>query len=107
MKERVSTSPHSHVYMPAIPITRATMKHSWSKLPVTIKSAPETVCGEARRVGYTGTQPHDLALYRLKIKMGNGIPTITLPSFYILDDGVFQDYEHWQREEEDDSQINT
>ncbi len=96
MREHASLSPQ-HIYIPAVPITRATMKHSWHRLPVATSAAPEQICGEARRIGYTGKSASDLALYRLKIKMGHGLPTTTLPGLYIIDDGVFQDYEQWQQ----------
>lgn len=80
-------------YIPAIAIGRATLKHSWSRVPVATSSAPDQVCGEARRIGYTGKKESDLALYRLKIKPHNGSPTMTLPSLYIIADGSFEEYE--------------
>lgn len=80
------------MYIPAITITSATFKHSWGKLPVATTGAPERVCGEARRIGYTGKSETDFALYRLKIKSSNGIPTMTLPNLYIIKDGIFVEY---------------
>jgi hypothetical protein len=86
-----------HIYIPAIAITRATLKHSWNKLPVATTTAPEQVCGEARRIGYTGKGENDLALYRLKIRPGHGLSTVTLPGIYIIENALFQDYEDWKR----------
>lgn len=79
-------------YIPAVTISSATFKHSWGKVPVATTGAPEHVCGEARRVGYTGKTETDFALYRLKIKSSNGIPTVTLPNFYVIKDGFFVEY---------------
>ncbi len=80
-------------YIPAIAITRATLKHSWNRVPVATSAAPNQVCGEARRIGYTGKKESDLALYRLKIKSHNGSPTMTLPNLYVIKDGLFEEYE--------------
>jgi hypothetical protein len=91
-------APLQHGYQPGIPLIRATLKHSLNRLPVTSTDHPEQICGEARRVGYTSKQEDALALYRLKIRAGPGFPTITLPGFYIIDNGVFQDYERWLQE---------
>jgi hypothetical protein len=97
MKERMLLPPHHNTYIPTIAIERATLKYSSSKLPVSTIRQPEQICGEARRIGYTGTQDHDLALYRIKIKKGQGYPSMTLPGLYIITDGIFQDYEQWQQ----------
>ncbi len=86
-------SPSQQTYIPAVAITNATLKHSWGKLPVASTLAPDRICGEARRIGYTGKQDNDLALYRLKIKSGNGLPTVTLPSLYVIKDGSFIEYQ--------------
>ena len=79
-------------YIPAVTITNATFKHSWNKLPVATTGAPERICGEARRIGYTGKSENDYALYRLKIKLDNGLPTVTLPNLYVIKDGLFVEY---------------
>ena len=92
-------SPEQRIYIPLVAIERATQKHSWSRLPVAVASKPDHACGEARRIGYTGREEHDLALYRLKIKPG-GLPTMTLPGIYIIDEGMFQDYEEWKASQE-------
>ena len=95
MKDRMSLS-DQHTYIPSVAIIRATLKYSSNKLPVSTLSNPEQICGEARRIGYTGKLDSDLALYRLKIKMGKEYPTLTLPGLYIIEDGIFQDYEEWR-----------
>ncbi len=79
-------------YIPAVTIASATFKHSWGKLPVATTGAPERVCGEARRIGYTGKSETDFAIYRLKIKSYQGLPTVTLPNLYIIKDGLFVEY---------------
>jgi hypothetical protein len=76
------------------------LRHSWLKIPIATAASPDRICGEARRIGYTGKTDSDLALYRLKIKLGGGHPTMTLPSLYVVMDGVFQDYEQWQQQED-------
>lgn len=80
-------------YIPAIAITRATLRHSWSRVPVATSLRPDKICGEARRIGYTGKTDNDLALYRLKIKPQTGYPTMTLPGMYIIENGSFSEYE--------------
>jgi hypothetical protein len=82
-----------HTYVPAIAITRATLKHSWGRIPVATVMAPEQVCGEAKRIGYAGKLDSDAAIYRLKIKQGQGLPTVTLPGLYVIENGMFQEYE--------------
>ena len=79
-------------YIPAVTITSATFKHSWGKVPVATTGAPERICGEARRIGYTGKSETDFAIYRLKIKSYQGLPTVTLPNLYIIKDGLFVEY---------------
>ena len=96
MKEPTIFLPQQNHYIPAIAIQRATLRHSISRLAVATRNAPDQICGEARRVGYTGKTEHDFALYRLKIKTGHG-QTITLPGFYIVEDGIFLDYEQWRQ----------
>jgi hypothetical protein len=89
-----------HIYIPAVAIDCATLKHSWNRLPVATIDSPEHICGEARRIGYTGTTTTDLALYRLKVRAADHIPTMTLPGIYIIEGGQFFDYEQWKRQRE-------
>ena len=101
MKEQKASLPQT-IYIPGIPVDRATLKHSLNRLPVALLKQPDHICGEARRVGYTGKEDQDLALYRLKIKANKGLPTITLPGFFIIENGIFRDYEHWYQNTEND-----
>lgn len=88
-------------YVPAFAIAHVTFKHSLQKLPIATLNAPEHICGAAQCVGYTGNQEHDLAIYRLKVRTGdNKFPVITLPGFFVIDDGIFMDYEQWCCNEE-------
>ena len=91
--------PSQQTYVPAIGIARATLKHSWGRMGVATSATPDQVCGEARRIGYTGKEDDALALYRLKIKLGNGLPTVTLPNLYLVEEGRFIDYEQWCQEQ--------
>ncbi len=87
-------------YIPAVAMTTCSgLKQSCCRIPVATTAAPDRVCGEARRIGYTGILDSDLPLYRLKIKVGNGLLTVTLPGFYIIEGGVFVEYEQWRREQ--------
>ena len=89
-----------NVYIPATSIGSATFRHSLSKVQVAIRKAPELICGFAQRVGYTGSQDKDLAIYRLKIKPGKDLPTVTLPGFFVIENGVFLEYEQWCQKRE-------
>jgi len=91
------SEPQSQTYVPAVGIVRATLKHSTNKLPVCPSTNTEQICGEARRIGYTGKQDHDMALYRLKIRVGQSNQIITLPGYYLIEDGLFQEYEQWKQ----------
>ncbi|HZR42676.1 MAG TPA: hypothetical protein VFB12_21320 [Ktedonobacteraceae bacterium] len=97
MREQ-TTVPSHYTYIPAVAIMRATLKYSWNKIPVATLAQPDHICGEARRIGYTGKQDSDLAVYRLKIKPERGRSAVTLPGLYIIDGGVFVDYDQWQQE---------
>jgi hypothetical protein len=60
---------------------------------IALREAPEHACGAAFRIGYTSSQETDLAIYRLKIKPASGKPLVALPGLYILEEGIFQEYE--------------
>lgn len=92
--------PSHNMYIPAVALMRATFKHSLNKVSVATMALPNQICGEARRIGYTGKLDNDLALYRLKIKLDGSHPTVTLPGLYIIDGGVFVDYEQWTQKRE-------
>ncbi len=88
-------APAQLTYIPAVAITHVTLRHSLQKVPVVVAGEPERTCGVAQRVGYTGNGDEDLAIYRLKIKAGDDLPTITLPGFFVIEDGIFKNYEQW------------
>lgn len=88
-------APTQLTYRPAVAITQVTLRHSLQKIPVVVPGEPERICGVAQRVGYTGNRDEDLAIYRLKIKANEDLPTITLPGFFVIEDGIFKDYERW------------
>lgn len=102
MNQELVSQPQQ-TYISAIAICRATLKHSWGRLPVVTFSEPKSVCEEARRIGYTGKYDNDLALYRLKIKHADHLPTMTLPGLYIIDQGHFLDYDLWQRSQQSET----
>ncbi len=83
------------IYTPAVGIARITTKHAMGKVFVTALNAPDHICGIARRVGYTGKQDSDLAIYRLKVKTDPLSPVTTLPKLFVVEGGVFVDYEEW------------
>lgn len=72
------------------------------KIQIAPLKQPETICGIARRVGYTGKGNEDLAIYRLKIKTKRSKLFVTLPSFLVVENGMFIDYNTWHsnRQEE-------
>jgi len=84
------------VFIPAPPISRITAKHMLGKISVSQLDSPEDICGIARRIGYTGKRGDDLATYRLKIRMGSTKFFETLPAVFVVDDGIFVDYNEWR-----------
>jgi hypothetical protein len=79
-------------YIPTIPDERPylTVTHSWKTLPISRSSAPEQICGSARRVGYTSSQPDALALYRLRVIYR--YRSMMLPGLFVFRDGAFAVY---------------
>ncbi len=73
----------------ALELTKA---RSRKVLSITYADVPEERCGSALRIGYTGTQDNDKAIYRLKV-IGKGKKFFTLPLLYILEGGIFVRYE--------------
>ena len=84
------------VFIPTLPIDRITAKHMLGKISVSQLDHPGDICGIARRIGYTGRCSTDLATYRLKIRMGNTKVFETLPTIFVVDDGIFVDYDEWR-----------
>lgn len=99
MNDRKPTSPEI-VYIPLFAMLNATFKHSLAKIQVAAMQAPDHICGTAQRVGYTGNRESDLAMYRLKVRNGNERSTVTLPGFFVINNGVFIDYESWCKSQE-------
>src|SRR5579884_729082 len=83
------------IYIPAVSILRATYRKSWGKIPVATMDAPDQICGLAQRVGYTGKLDDDLAIYRLKVRIGQLSPVLTIPGFFVIEEGIFEDYDLW------------
>ena len=95
MQESLSTLP---TFVPMVRVGRITTKHTLGRLPIATLETPECSCGEARRVGYTGKNVNDLAIYRLKVKFAKQGIVRTLPLFFVVDDGKFIDYTTWKRD---------
>ena len=90
MQQETPFNGQRHIYKPAINIDQATKKSSLAKIPLVATDALETLCGYARRIGYSGPERDDLALYRLKIHIeGKRYPVTMLPGLFILKDGYF------------------
>lgn len=87
-------------YVPTIGVERVTARHTLGRIPVAEQQKPEHVCGIARRIGYTGTLATDLAIYRIKVKNGRQNTSVTIPVLYVVEDGVFMDYEVWRHAHE-------
>src|SRR5690348_3321510 len=84
-----SQQPH---YVPALLPVPGTVKHSLRKLSIATIEVPESACGIALRVGYTGKLETDLAIYRLKVKTRPELPLVALDGFFVLKEGIFRAY---------------
>ena len=82
-------------FVPMAKVSRITAKHTLGRLPIATLDAPDCSCGTARRIGYTGNHAQDLAIYRLKVRLGPQTGVTTLPTMYVVDEGKFIDYEEW------------
>lgn len=69
-----------------------TKARSRKVLAIAYADVPGERCGSALRIGYTGPQDNDKAIYRLKV-IGKDRKFFTLPLLYVLKDGVFVFYE--------------
>ncbi len=87
-------------YVPFVSISQITARHTMGRVLIAKESEPEDICGIARRIGYTGTRGCDLAIYRLKVKERASDNATTLPMFYVVDDGLFVDYDEWRQKRE-------
>lgn len=88
------------MYIPFVAITRITAQHTMGRVPIALADRPECVCGIARRIGYTGTHESDLAIYRLKVKEHSNANAMMLPTLFVVDEGLFVDYDVWQKKRE-------
>ena len=75
-----------------VPLT-GTVTFSVRKLAIATQETPDVICGQAVRVGYTGMQKTDLALYRLKVKSVSERLAVTLTDLYVLELGIFHVYQ--------------
>lgn len=68
------------------------------KLLIATMKTPDQACGTAWRVGRVDGYQEEIAIYRLKIKvrLSNRSQTITLPGFFVLEQGHFIPWEHWR-----------
>jgi hypothetical protein len=71
--------------------------YSFRYLSIATVTEPERICGVARRIGYTGKDIQALPMYRLKVTEEGGSDLLTLPPFFVLEKGVFVEYEQWCR----------
>ncbi len=90
-KERQET------YRPAVAVAQITARHTMGRIAIVLANNPEYVCGVARRVGYTGSHDNDLAIYRLKVKQHANENATMLPTLFVVDEGLFIDYNEWQK----------
>ncbi len=70
------------------------------RVPVATATTPTQVCGGAHRVGYTSTHSNAFAIYRIKASVSKRGGQVTLPSLYVLVNGLFVDYHHWVSSEQ-------
>jgi hypothetical protein len=85
------------IYLPAIHDASPVFEHSLRSVPIIVSDAPDIVCGIAYRIGSTGKSRSDLAMYRLKLKISlASLRTATLPGFFVIEDGIFVEYEQWR-----------
>ena len=84
-------------YVPAIATKQITARHTMGRVPIAEQGAPQCICGVAKRIGYTGPHDSDLAIYRLKVKAHTSDNATTLPTLYVVDGGLFVDYDEWRQ----------
>ena len=82
-------------YIPILLDTSSSQELAPSKTPIATHSAPEQICGMARRIGYTASSRNAFALYRIKAQVDHKNSYVTLPSIFVLVDGIFLDYQEW------------
>ncbi len=82
-------------YIPVLLDARGSLEHPPSKMSIATRTMPEQICGKARRIGYTTARIDALALYRIKTQTICRNSYVTLPSIFVLIDGIFLDYQEW------------
>ena len=82
-------------YIPVLLDTSSSPERPPSKIPIATRTMPERICGKARRIGYTTPYNDALALYRIKTQTDHRSSYVTLPSIFVLVEGVFLDYQEW------------
>jgi hypothetical protein len=81
------------VYMPHTSSRASPLRH----LSIATVTEPEHICGVAERIGYTGKDTQALPMYRLKVIEEGRSDRLMLPFFFVLEKGIFVEYEHWSR----------
>ena len=82
-------------YIPVLLDASGSLEHPPPKMPIATRTTPEQICGKARRIGYTTAHRDALALYRIKTQTNHRNTYVTLPSIFVLVEGVFLDYQQW------------
>ncbi len=75
-----------------VSLPSGTVAHSMRKLSIATQEEPARVCGQAFRVGYTGSKKTYLALYRLKVKPSPELRAIIPTDLFVLEQGFFHVY---------------
>ena len=95
MSNATSQQTQSSPYILALALDPTTLHRRRSPLLVAHREAPDVVCGIARRIG-TGEYSQDLVVYRLMIRT-TARSRRMLEAFFVLEHGIFYEYEHWKR----------
>jgi hypothetical protein len=81
----------SGAYMPHTGSSAYPLRH----LSIATVTEPEHICGVAHRIGFTGKDMEALPMYRLMVTEQDHSDRLMLPFFFVLEKGVFVEYEHW------------
>jgi|SRR5947209_4890257 len=85
---------HRRTYVPATVEAPDGFKRLKSSIPLALQETPNSICGLARRVGWTHEKgANKEAIYRLKLQVHLlGVSNATIPGFFVLKDGVFVEF---------------